>query len=133
MVNLILLYLASFFLVFWGAAHLFPTRSVVSGFGNISKDNQRIVAMEWINEGATLSFMGILVAAVTGSKDHELRAGCNNPFDRSGNDIDPLLGNEPADHPQQRHLGIGLESRRPLQVLFADGLSGEIVDGIVGR
>ncbi len=65
MTNLILLYLASFFLVFWGIAHLFPTRSVVSDFGDISIDNQRIVAMEWINEGATLIFMGILIAAVT--------------------------------------------------------------------
>ncbi len=65
MTNLILLYLASFFLVFWGIAHLFPTRSVVSEFGDISIDNQRIVAMEWINEGATLIFMGILIAAVT--------------------------------------------------------------------
>ena len=65
MLNVILLYLSSFFLVFWGIAHLFPTRSVVSAFGDISIDNQRIVAMEWINEGATLIFMGILVAAVT--------------------------------------------------------------------
>ena len=65
MLNPMLLYLASFFLVFWGIAHLFPTRSVISEFGDISIDNQRIVAMEWINEGATLIFMGILVAAVT--------------------------------------------------------------------
>ena len=57
--------MASFFLVVWGIAHLFPTRSVVSGFGDISIDNQRIVAMEWINEGATLIFMGGLVAMVT--------------------------------------------------------------------
>ncbi len=63
--NLILLYLASFFLVFWGIAHLFPTRSVVAEFGDISIDNQRIVAMEWINEGATLVFLGILIAAIT--------------------------------------------------------------------
>jgi hypothetical protein len=65
MLNVILLYTASFFLVFWGIAHLFPTRSVVAEFADISIDNQRIVAMEWINEGATLIFMGILVAAVT--------------------------------------------------------------------
>ena len=65
MLNLILLYLASFFLVFWGIAHLFPTRSVIAEFGEIKIENQRIVAMEWINEGATLIFMGILIAAIT--------------------------------------------------------------------
>jgi len=36
MINHILLYVASLFLVFWGIAHLFPTRSVVTGFGDIS-------------------------------------------------------------------------------------------------
>jgi hypothetical protein len=65
MINQILLYVASLFLVFWGIAHLFPTRSVVTGFGDISKDNQRIITMEWVNEGATLVFIGILVAAST--------------------------------------------------------------------
>ena len=65
MMNFILLYLGSFFLIFWGIAHLFPTRSVVTEFGDISRDNQRIVAMEWINEGATLIFIGILIAAIT--------------------------------------------------------------------
>ena len=65
MVNQILLYTASFFLVFWGIAHLFPTQSVVKGFGDLSSDNRRIITMEWINEGATLIFIGITVAAVT--------------------------------------------------------------------
>jgi len=41
MLNVLLLYLASFFLVFWGTAHLFPTKSVVTEFGDISLDNQR--------------------------------------------------------------------------------------------
>src|SRR5512145_2858038 len=49
----------------WGVAHLFPTASVVKGFGEISVDNQNILMMEWINEGATLIFIGGLVAAVT--------------------------------------------------------------------
>lgn len=61
----LLLYLASLLLVGWGVAHLFPTRNVVKGFGDISLDNQRVITMEWINEGATLIFIGLLTAAVT--------------------------------------------------------------------
>ena len=65
MVNQILLYISSLLLIFWGIAHLFPTKSVVKEFGEISLDNKRIVTMEWINEGATLIFIGIIIAAVT--------------------------------------------------------------------
>jgi len=65
MVNQILLYLGAFFTLAWGVAHLFPTKSVVEGFGEISQDNQRIIAMEWIVEGVSLIFIGLLVAVVT--------------------------------------------------------------------
>lgn len=51
--------------ILWGVAHLFPVNSVVSGFGDISTDNKRIVLMEWINEGFTLIFIGSLVLVVT--------------------------------------------------------------------
>ena len=61
----LLLYLASLLTVAWGVAHLFPTRNVVKGFGAISLDNRRVITMEWINEGATLIFIGALTAAVT--------------------------------------------------------------------
>jgi len=61
----ILLYISSFFLTAWGIAHLFPTKNVVKGFGAISADNKNIIAMEWINEGATLIFLGILVLVIT--------------------------------------------------------------------
>jgi hypothetical protein len=61
----ILLYISSFFLVFWGIAHLFPTRNVIREFGEISADNKRILAMEWINEGATLVFLGSLILTIT--------------------------------------------------------------------
>ena len=54
MMGNLLLYLASLLLVVWGVSHLFPTKNVVKGFGNISLDNQRVITMEWINEGATL-------------------------------------------------------------------------------
>ncbi len=39
----VLLYLGSAIPLFWGISHLFPTRSVVRGFGDISVDNQRII------------------------------------------------------------------------------------------
>lgn len=60
-----LLYLAAFLSTLWGVAHLFPTRNVVKGFGDISLDNQRVITMEWINEGVTLIFIGVLTAAAT--------------------------------------------------------------------
>ena len=65
MINQVLLYLNSAVIAFWGIAHLFPTRSVVSGFGDISVDNQRIIAMEWIVEGVALVFIGSINAIVT--------------------------------------------------------------------
>lgn len=58
-------YFGSFLTFAWGVAHLFPTRSVVRGFGELSADNRRIIAMEWIVEGVSLIFTGILVALVT--------------------------------------------------------------------
>jgi hypothetical protein len=61
----LLLYIASLLLVGWGVAHLFPTKNVVRGFGDISLDNRHVIAMEWINEGAMLIFIGLLTAAVT--------------------------------------------------------------------
>ena len=48
----------------WGLGHLMPTRNVVADFGEISADNRRIITMEWILEGLTLSFLGVLVALV---------------------------------------------------------------------
>ncbi len=65
MMDLILLYLGSGLTVIWGVAHLFPTKSVVHGFGEISIDNKRIITMEWIIEGLSLIFIGVLVARVT--------------------------------------------------------------------
>ena len=65
MLNQLMLYVGSLFLVVWGAAHLFPTQSVVKGFGDISIDNKRIIAMEWITEGMALIFMGVVIFTVT--------------------------------------------------------------------
>ena len=65
MFNQVLLYSGSAFISLWGIAHLFPTKSVVSGFGEISADNKRIITMEWIIEGIALIFIGSIVAIVT--------------------------------------------------------------------
>lgn len=65
MLNNILLYAGSIIVTIWGVAHLFPTKSVVDGFWPISKDNRRIITMEWIMEGLTLCFLGVLVFLVT--------------------------------------------------------------------
>jgi predicted RND superfamily exporter protein len=65
MLNQVLLYAGSAFIAFWGTAHLFPTRSVVAGFGDISVDNKRIITMEWLVEGVALIFIGAINAIVT--------------------------------------------------------------------
>jgi predicted RND superfamily exporter protein len=65
MANQIVLYIGSALTVIWGIAHLFPTKSVVQDFGDISLDNKRIITMEWIIEGISLIFIGVLVCAVT--------------------------------------------------------------------
>jgi len=65
MINQITLYLGAAFVTFWGIAHLFSTASVVRGFGSLSPDNKNILTMEWIIEGLTLIFIGMLVALVT--------------------------------------------------------------------
>ena len=59
------LYIAGALCLIWGIAHLFPTANIVKDFGDISTDNKLIIAMEWINEGATLIFIGVLVAVIT--------------------------------------------------------------------
>ncbi|MCU0848632.1 MAG: hypothetical protein MUD12_12165 [Spirochaetes bacterium] len=73
MINQCMLFISSGLLVLWGIAHLFPTKSVVKGFGDISDDNRNIITMEWINEGVTLVFIGAIVSAVS-AIDHNGRA-----------------------------------------------------------
>jgi hypothetical protein len=57
----VLIYVGSAIIFVWGLAHLIATRSVVSGFGEPSDDNRRIITMEWIGSGLTLCFIGIIV------------------------------------------------------------------------
>ena len=82
MIGPILAYIGACITFGWGVAHLFPTRNVVSAFGNISEDNKRTITMEWINEGVTLIFIGSLIAIVT-YLDHSsitYRAVCWSTF-----------------------------------------------------
>lgn len=54
----------------WGVAHLFATRGVAAGFGEISADNRRVVIMEWIAEGVALISTAALVALTTAIEPH---------------------------------------------------------------
>lgn len=60
-----LLFIAAGIVTLWGIGHLVPTANIVKGFGTISPDNVRIITMEWIAEGVTLVFLGVLVGLVT--------------------------------------------------------------------
>ena len=60
-----LLYVAAGLTGVWGAAHLFATRGVVAGFGELTADNRRIITMEWIVEGVALLAVAAFVVAVT--------------------------------------------------------------------
>jgi hypothetical protein len=60
-----MLYVAAALTGLWGVAHLFATRGVVAGFGELTADNRRIITMEWIVEGVALVSLASLVAAVT--------------------------------------------------------------------
>jgi hypothetical protein len=63
--NEILLYCAAGLTGVWGVAHLFATRGVVAGFGELTADNRRIITMEWIVEGVALLSVAAFVAAAT--------------------------------------------------------------------
>jgi hypothetical protein len=66
--------LAAAITIAWGIAHLVPTQRVVAGFGELSKDNRLIIAQEWMAEGISLTFLGILVGLVTASDQPSDRA-----------------------------------------------------------
>ena len=63
--NPVLLYIAAAVTGVWGIAHLFATKGVVAGFGDLSADNRRIITMEWIVEGIALISTAAFVAAAT--------------------------------------------------------------------
>jgi hypothetical protein len=60
-----LLYIGAFIITLWGAAHIAMTKKIVRDFKLKSIDNRRVLTMEWMAEGLTLCFLGILVVVVT--------------------------------------------------------------------
>ena len=60
-----MIYTGSGLAIAWGVAHLAATRSVVDGFGEISRDNRLYITQEWIAEGIAVCTVGILVILVT--------------------------------------------------------------------
>ena len=65
MTNDLFLYAGAVVIIFWGVAHIVPTKNVVDGFGSISEDNKQIITQEWIAEGLTMVFIGLLVLFIT--------------------------------------------------------------------
>lgn len=59
-----LLVVAALISTLWGVGHILPTRGVVRGFGALSVHNRRVLVMEWVAEGLTLIFIGVLIGAV---------------------------------------------------------------------
>jgi hypothetical protein len=57
----LLLYTGSIITIGWGVDHIIPATKVVKGFGAISEENKIIILMEWVAEGLTLCFIGVLV------------------------------------------------------------------------
>jgi len=65
MASLLLLYTASIIITLWGVAHIVPVKGVVAGFEPLSEDNRRVLIMEWVGEGLSLCFIGILTLSLT--------------------------------------------------------------------
>ncbi len=74
--NEIVLYIAAALTAVWGISHLFATKGVIAGFGELTADNRRIITMEWVVEGVALIATGAFVAAATA-------AGHQSPGSRS--------------------------------------------------
>ena len=73
-VSTFMLLTGSLVIIGWGFAHLSATRAVLKGFGEITTDNRLLVLMEWLAEGLTLCFLGLLVLTMT------ILGGKMNPF-----------------------------------------------------
>lgn len=58
--NETLIYIGSIMLILWGIAHIIPAKNIIKGFGDISADNKKVLAMEIIAEDLTLIFLGVL-------------------------------------------------------------------------
>jgi hypothetical protein len=77
MIKDIMIYAGSAIAIIWGIAHLAPTRSIVSGIKNISRDDRLVFKMGWIAEGLALVFLGVLVLLIN------ILHGNNNPVSQT--------------------------------------------------
>ena len=62
MLGSILILIGCGVLFLWGIAHIFPTKMIADGFGDIGKDNRITIIMTWASEGFTMLFVGALVS-----------------------------------------------------------------------
>jgi energy-converting hydrogenase Eha subunit E len=69
--NEALVYAGAAIVILWGIAHIIPTKNIVKGFGAISDDNKKVLAMEAIAEGLTLIFLGLLPILITALGDSQ--------------------------------------------------------------
>jgi hypothetical protein len=61
----VLAYIAAALIGAWGIAHALPTKRVVAGFGQITRDNRRILVQEWLAESFTMWGVAAVVLGVT--------------------------------------------------------------------
>ncbi|MFF0428176.1 hypothetical protein ACFYUJ_27725 [Streptomyces sp. NPDC004520] len=61
----VLAYVAAGLVGLWGISHAIPPRAVVSGFGETSTDNHRILVQERLAEAVTMWSFAALVIVVT--------------------------------------------------------------------
>jgi len=69
-------YIGSTIIIVWDVGHIVAARSVIAGFGELTLDNRRILTMEWMVEGLTLCFLGVLAALVA------ITGGLASPYGR---------------------------------------------------
>ncbi|MHA2096429.1 MAG: hypothetical protein ACW98F_17560 [Candidatus Hodarchaeales archaeon] len=79
MLNDLLIVIGGILPIIWGTAHIIYTKGAVRDFGEISKDNQLIITMEWVYEGITLIYIGsliVLLIVLFGSTEDVVRTVC---------------------------------------------------------
>jgi len=64
MIRDILIYTGAFLTIAWGIIHSMPNKKIMAAIGKKNWEMQEIVFMEWILEGITLIFIGIIVLLV---------------------------------------------------------------------
>lgn len=62
--NELLIHIGSALVILWGIAHIIPTGKVLATFWGASPDNKKLFIMEWVSEGLTLIFLGLLVSGI---------------------------------------------------------------------